>query len=93
MKFDSKLEIFPNQVRGEFTLENKLNDKLAKMKFGQFLFLYFLGRNVEYNTFKKILEALAEQKTSEIYPSVPPASEMATLPKKRQGLYSPIFFY
>ena len=71
------------QVRG-VSLDNKLDGKIAKMKFGQFLFLYFLGRNVDYVTFKKVLEELADQKTSDIYPSVPPASEMATLPKKRR---------
>ena len=71
------------QVRG-VSLDNKLDGKIAKMKFGQFLFLYFLGRNVDYVTFKKVLEVLADQKTSDIYPSVPLASEMATLPKKRR---------
>ena len=52
-------------------------------KFGQFLFLYFLGHNVDYVTFKKVLEALADQKTSEIYPSVP-----LVLPSVRNGYNS-----
>ena len=77
------------QVRG-VSLDNKLDGKIAKMKFGQFLFLYFLGRNVDYVTFKKVLEELADQKTSDIHPSektsdiYPSVSEMATLPKKRR---------
>lgn len=75
--------VHSKKVRG-VSLDNKLDEKLAKMKFGQFLFLYFLGRNVDYVTFKKVLEALAVQKTGDIYPSVPLASEMATLPKKRR---------
>ena len=75
------------QVRG-VSLDNKLDGKIAKMKFGQFLFLYFLGRNVDYVTFKKVLEALADQKTSDQKTSETYAmeklSESATLPKKRR---------
>ena len=70
------------------SLDNKLDGKIAKMKFGQFLFLYFLGRNVDYVTFKKVLEALADQKTSDQKTSETYAmeklSEMDTLPKKRR---------
>lgn len=75
------------KVRG-VSLDNKLDGKIAKMKFGQFLFLYFLGRNVDYVTFKKVLEALADQKTSDQKTSETYAmeklSESATLPKKRR---------
>ena len=79
-------------MRGVVSLDNKLDEKLAKMKFGQFLFLYFLGRNVDYVTFKKVLEALAVQKTGDIYPSVPLASEMATLPSDhRQDPHNPLY--
>jgi len=83
--------VHSKKVRG-VSLDNKLDGKLAKMKFGQFLFLYFLGRNVDYVTFKKVLETLADQKTGDIYPSVPLASEMATLPKDhRQDPHNPLY--
>lgn len=70
------------------TKENDLNERIGNLDFGQFLFLYFLGRNVDYNVYKKILEALRDQKSSteKIYPNpnCPELSEMAnTLPKKR----------
>ena len=36
----------------------KTDKKIESLNFGQFLFLYFLGRNVEYNTYEEILKAL-----------------------------------
>ena len=43
--------------------QTNLDKALNKYDFGQFLFLYFLGRNVDYSTFKAILTAIAgEQK-------------------------------
>ena len=70
------------QVRG-VSLDNKLDGKIAKMKFGQFLFLYFLGRNVDYVTFKKVLEALADQKTSDQKTSETYAMEKLSEKKRR----------
>ena len=49
---------------------NNLNEKISSLNFGQFLFLYFLGRNVDYNTYKKILEGLADKKSEEMIPSI-----------------------
>ena len=60
----------------------KINEKIKKMQFDQFLFLYFLGPNFDCVTFKKALDALADQKTSDMYALVPPVPEMATHPKK-----------
>ena len=46
--------------------QTNLDKALNKYDFGQFLFLYFLGRNVDYSTFKAILTAIAgEQKETE----------------------------
>ena len=36
---------------------------LKKMNFGQILFLYFFGRNVEYNVYRCVLKKLAEIET------------------------------
>ncbi len=38
--------------------DDDLTKKVGKMNFGQFLFLYMLGKNVEYSVYKKILESL-----------------------------------
>ena len=40
--------------------DNALDKKLKKMNFGQILFLYFFGRNVEYNVYRCVLEKLCE---------------------------------
>ena len=51
--------------------QTNLDRALNKYDFGQFLFLYFLGRNVDYSTFKAILTAIAgEQKETEEVQSV-----------------------
>ena len=82
------------QVRG-VSLDNKLDGKIAKMKFGQFLFLYFLGRNVDYVTFKKVLEALADQKTSDQKPSETYAMEKLSEKRRpsdhRQDPHNPLY--
>ena len=65
------------------TKKNELDKKIGNLDFGQFLFLYFLGRNVDYNVYKEILDALRDKT---VYPNCPKASEMCTLPtevKKR----------
>ena len=41
--------------------ETKLDKELKKLDFGQFLFLYFLGRNIDYTTFRAILKAIAPE--------------------------------
>ena len=43
--------------------ENALDHMLKKMNFGQILFLYFFGRNVEYNVYRCVLKKLAEIET------------------------------
>ena len=43
--------------------ENALEHMLKKMNFGQILFLYFFGRNVEYNVYRCVLKKLAEIET------------------------------
>lgn len=50
---------------GSMVNENTaLNRKLSSMSFGQFLFLYMLGRNVQYGVYKKILQELAGSRTA-----------------------------
>ena len=44
--------------------DNALDKKLKKMNFGQILFLYFFGRNVEYNVYRCVLEKLCENSPS-----------------------------
>ena len=41
-----------------------LEKKLKKMNFGQILFLYFFGRNVDYNVYRCVLEKLCENSPS-----------------------------
>merc|ERR1712029_1013437 len=41
--------------------ETKLDKELEKFHFGQFLFLYFLGKNIDYTTFRAILKAIAPE--------------------------------
>ena len=43
-----------------FLKENSLDHTLKRMNFGQILFLYFFGRNVEYNVYHCVLEKLCE---------------------------------
>ena len=38
-----------------------MDKKLSKLNLGQFIFLYFVGRNTDYNVFKCILENLAKE--------------------------------
>ena len=41
--------------------ETKFDKELEKFHFGQFLFLYFLGKNIDYTTFRAILKAIAPE--------------------------------
>jgi len=41
--------------------ETKLDKELEKYHFGQFLFLYYLGKNIDYTTFRAILKAIAPE--------------------------------
>ena len=38
-----------------------MDKELEKYHFGQFLFLYFLGKNIDYTTFRAILKAIAPE--------------------------------
>ena len=38
-----------------------MDKELEKFHFGQFLFLYFLGKNIDYTTFRAILKAIAPE--------------------------------
>ena len=67
----------------------KTDKKIESLSFGQFLFLYFLGRNVEYNTYEEILKALPkveettnydQKKPIEVrYPDIASAPQPETL--------------
>ena len=49
----------------QFLKETTLDKNLKRLDFGQFFFLYLLGRNVDYTTFKTILKELEfPQRTS-----------------------------
>ena len=47
-------------MRSIFRQNGEWDKKLGNLEFGQFLFLYLLARNVEYNVYKKVLEDLME---------------------------------
>ena len=44
------------QIRKFIKSEARIGSSLEKMEFGKFLFLYLLSQNVNYFTFKRILE-------------------------------------
>jgi len=50
-----------SKTTGRDLRETKLDKELKKLDFGQFLFLYFLGRNIDYTTFRAILKAIAPE--------------------------------
>ena len=41
-----------------------MKQSLATMEFGKFLFLYLLGRNVEYFVYKQVLDATLDSESS-----------------------------
>ena len=49
---------------------------MGELDFGQFLFLYMLGRNVDLSVYKKILEGMSVNKMHNLFRSIssaPPA--------------------
>merc|ERR1739838_143744 len=58
----------------------EVDRKIASLNFGQFLFVYFLGRNVEYNTYEEILKALPKKENNPepsegVYPNIATAPQ------------------
>ena len=56
-----------------------MDKELEKFHFGQFLFLYFLGKNIDYTTFRAILKAIA-----------PESNEVV---EANEGIFFRIFFF
>ena len=54
-------------MRKFITSEERLSATLEKMDYGKFLFLYLLAQNVDFFTFKRILDqALLQRRQSRI---------------------------
>ena len=63
-------------------MKNTLAGKIKEMGYGQFLFLYFVARNLECKMTTKVLEAFKDEKTNSSYSSK--QNEVETL-KVRKG--------
>lgn len=48
-----------------------MDKRIGKLNYGQFVFLYYLGRNVEYTVFAECLKALANSDTQPSAPDIP----------------------
>lgn len=74
------------QVRSIFRQNEEWDKKLGNLEFGQFLFLYLLARNVEYNVYKKVLECLMETGPKISYPDLELANFDPSAPTKADTL-------
>ncbi|TRY71650.1 hypothetical protein TCAL_03129 [Tigriopus californicus] len=52
--------VLSTKIKRHITSNENLQKKIENMEFGKFLFIYLLGRNVEFFAYKRILDLIAE---------------------------------
>jgi len=52
--------VFSGKIRQHVRSSDRLRAEIERMHFGKFLFLYLLGRNVDFYVYKRVLDAAVE---------------------------------